>query len=92
MFVYTFAKGVRMGYLDRHFKDSAIKGYEGMIKELIKTDEKGLVNLTQICGGCGLGGNPYRDGSYEYYITEKINTNDTKGVAPFIIASIELGR
>jgi unsaturated rhamnogalacturonyl hydrolase len=92
MFVYTFAKGVRKGYLDKHFKDLAIKGYDGIISKLIKTDENGKACLTQVCGGCGLGGNPYRDGSYEYYISEKVFTNDTKGVAPFIMASLELGR
>jgi len=25
-----------------------------------------------------LGGNPYRDGSYEYYLSEKVVTNDPK--------------
>jgi len=38
----------------------------------------------------GLGGNPYRDGSYEYYINEKRQDNDPKGVAPFILAALEL--
>jgi unsaturated rhamnogalacturonyl hydrolase len=38
----------------------------------------------------GLGGNPYRDGSYEYYIGEKIRSNDPKAVGPFIFASLEL--
>jgi unsaturated rhamnogalacturonyl hydrolase len=92
MFVYTFAKGARKGYLDNHFKELALKAYNGIVNQLIKTDENGQIHLTQVCGGCGLGGNPYRDGSYEYYITEKVNIDDTKGVAPFIMASIELGR
>jgi len=39
-----------------------------------------------------LGGNPYRDGSYEYYINENVVDNDSKGVAPFILAAIELNR
>jgi unsaturated rhamnogalacturonyl hydrolase len=38
----------------------------------------------------GLGGNPYRDGSYEYYLKEPIRRDDLKGVAPFIMASIEM--
>jgi unsaturated rhamnogalacturonyl hydrolase len=42
------------------------------------------------CGGAGLGGTPYRDGSYEYYIGETIVTNDYKGVGPFVLASIEM--
>jgi unsaturated rhamnogalacturonyl hydrolase len=38
----------------------------------------------------GLGGNPYRDGSYEYYLKEPIRRDDLKGVAPFIMASVEM--
>ncbi|HPR61017.1 MAG TPA: hypothetical protein PLF35_08725, partial [Prolixibacteraceae bacterium] len=48
--------------------------------------------LNNVCGGCGLGGNPYRDGSYNYYITEKVIANDSKGIAPFILAALELNR
>lgn len=32
------------------------------------------------------------DGSYEYYINEKRVDKDTQGVAPFILAAIELDR
>ena len=45
-----------------------------------------------LCGGAGLGGVPYRDGSFEYYITEKIIPNDPKGVGPFIFAALEMER
>jgi unsaturated rhamnogalacturonyl hydrolase len=38
----------------------------------------------------GLGGNPYRDGSYEYYLSEKVVTNDPKGVGAFLLASVEM--
>ena len=38
----------------------------------------------------GLGGNPYRDGSYEYYLSEKVVTNDPKGVGAFLMASTEM--
>ena len=31
-------------------------------------------------------------GDYEYYITEKQIDNDQKGVAPFILAAIELNK
>jgi unsaturated rhamnogalacturonyl hydrolase len=45
--------------------------------------------MKNICGVAGLGGDPYRDGSYEYYIGEIIRDNDPKGVGPFIMASLE---
>ena len=92
MYTYVFAKGARLGYLDKKYREIAATSFDGIIKELITVDEKGLVTMHNICGGCGLGGNPYRDGSYEYYINEKRVDNDTKGVAPFILAAIELDR
>jgi unsaturated rhamnogalacturonyl hydrolase len=38
----------------------------------------------------GLGGNPYRDGSYDYYMSEKIVTNDPKGLGAAIQAAVEM--
>jgi unsaturated rhamnogalacturonyl hydrolase len=90
MFVYSIAKAVRHGYLPQSSLDVARKGYRGILDNLIRVDEQGRVNLEKTCGGAGLGGTPYRDGSYEYYIREKIVTNDYKGVGPFILASIEM--
>ncbi len=92
MYTYVFAKGAHKGYLDAKFLDIANDAFDDMVKELITMDDKGLITMRNICGGCGLGGNPYRDGSYEYYINEKRVDNDPKGVAPFILAAIELGR
>ncbi len=92
MFIYVFAKGARLGYLDKKYREIAADAFDDFIRELVTVDEKGMVTIHNICGGCGLGGNPYRDGSYEYYINEKRYDNDTKGVAPFILAAIELGK
>jgi unsaturated rhamnogalacturonyl hydrolase len=92
MYTYVFAKGARLGYLDKKYRDIADRAFDGIINELVTVDKKGMVTIHNICGGCGLGGNPYRDGSYEYYINEKRIDNDTKGVAPFILAAIELGK
>jgi unsaturated rhamnogalacturonyl hydrolase len=83
---------VHKGYLDPVFLDIAHDAFNDLVKELITVDKNGLITMTNICGGCGLGGNPYRDGSYEYYIHEKRVDNDPKGVAPFILAAIELGK
>lgn len=92
MYTYAFAKGVKNGYLDKKYLDIANKAFDGMLKTFIITDEDGLPSMIQICGSCGLGGNPYRDGSYEYYINEKIVKNDCKGVGPFILAAFTLDR
>jgi unsaturated rhamnogalacturonyl hydrolase len=92
MFAYTFAKGAKNGYLDEKYYDIANDIFDSMVEHLIVEEENGLITMTNICGACGLGGNPYRDGSYEYYISEKVYENDPKGVAPFIMAAVELDR
>jgi unsaturated rhamnogalacturonyl hydrolase len=92
MFVYAIAKGIRKGYLDSECLEVAQKGYTGIIEHLVEVDEAGLVNLTGICRVAGLGGEQKRDGSYEYYLSEPVGTNDYKGVGPFILAGVEMER
>ena len=89
-FVYALAKGVRMGYLDKSFASVAKKGYDGIIKEFISKDENGLYHLNRVCQVAGLGGNPYRDGTYEYYLSEPIITDDPKGLGSFLHAAVEM--
>jgi unsaturated rhamnogalacturonyl hydrolase len=90
MFVYGLAKGVRMGYIDKAYMANAKKGYQGMLKNFISKDAKGIPHYEKVVLVSGLGGNPYRDGSYEYYLKEPIRRDDLKGVAPFIMASVEM--
>ncbi|MEH6659313.1 glycoside hydrolase family 88/105 protein [Leeuwenhoekiella marinoflava] len=92
MFAYAFAKGVNKGYLDAAYKDVANKAFDGLTQELIQRNEDGTITLTQVCAVAGLGGDPYRDGSYEYYINERKKDNDPKGTGPFIMAAIQLDR
>ena len=90
MFVYAMAKGARKDYLGREFAVAARKGHEGIVRHLIRKGETGQIELTQICRVAGLGGNPYRDGSYQYYVGEPKAVNDLKGTGPFIMASLEV--
>jgi unsaturated rhamnogalacturonyl hydrolase len=95
MYTYAMAKAARKGYIDASYETIANEKFSAIIKTLITTDKKGNLVLNNVCGGCGLGsydGNPYRDGSFNYYITEKVVPNDSKGVSPFIMAAIELDR
>ena len=89
MFVYAVAKGVRLGYLPQSYLSVAKKGYDGILKTFIK-EENGLTNLHGTVSVSGLGGNPYRDGSYDYYMSEKVVVNDPKGVGAFIQAANEM--
>lgn len=90
MFTYALAKAVRKGYLPGSFLRVAQKAYGGIVNRFIKTDATGQVNLEGTVSVAGLGGNPYRDGSYEYYLSEKVVTNDPKGVGAFLMASKEI--
>lgn len=90
MFVYALAKGVRNGYLPAKYRQVAENGYRGILKEFVKTDANGQLNLEGTVAVAGLGGNPYRDGSYEYYLSEKVVTNDPKGVGALLLAATEM--
>ncbi len=90
MYLYALLKGLRMGYLDAAFKKNAKKGYRGLLKNFVETDANGMVHLDKVVSVGGLGGDPYRDGSYEYYLSEPIREDDLKGLGPFIMASIEM--
>lgn len=92
MFVYTFAKGANKGYLPASYKTVALKAYNGILQNLISEDKDGIISLNQCCAVAGLGGNPYRDGSYNYYVNEHIRANDPKGTGAFILASLELDK
>jgi len=92
MFIYTFAKGAKKGYLPGSFLEISDKSFDALIEVLVIEDLNGLPTLTNVCGGCGLGGNPYREADYDYYINEKKVDNDQKGVAPLILAAIELNK
>lgn len=90
MFVYALAKGVRLGYLPAGYMPVAQKGYAGITRQFVKPAPEGGVNLEGTVSVAGLGGDPYRDGSYEYYLSEKVVTNDPKGVGAYMLASNEI--
>lgn len=90
MFVYAMAKGVRKGYLPASFLKSANKAWAGIQKEFLTNSVGGKLTLEKTIGGAGLGGNPYRAGDYNYYIGEKIVTNDPKGIGAFLLAASEM--
>jgi rhamnogalacturonyl hydrolase YesR len=88
MFTYFLLKAINRGYLDEKYNTIADKGYRGVIQEFI-TDKNGLTTITNVCAVAGLGGNPYRDGTFEYYINEQRRDNDPKAVGPFIMMALE---
>jgi unsaturated rhamnogalacturonyl hydrolase len=89
MILYAMAKGFRKGYLGEKWLEEAGKVYKGIIEEFISVTAEELVNLNKNCQVAGLGGADKRDGTFEYYISEPIISNDPKGVGAFILASAE---
>ncbi len=92
MFIYSLAKAVNHSYVDSSYAAAARKGYRELINRMVTTGEDGLISLHGICSVAGLGGDPYRDGSFEYYISEPVVANDLKGVGPFIMAGVEMAK
>jgi unsaturated rhamnogalacturonyl hydrolase len=90
MFVYALAKGVRMGYLAQSYEANAKRGWEGIQKEFLTKGADGLMALNGTVKVGGLGGTPYRSGTYEYYVGEKTQANDSKGIGAFLLAGSEM--
>jgi unsaturated rhamnogalacturonyl hydrolase len=67
----------------------AQRAYEGILARFIRTDSLNTISITEACSVAGLGGDPYRDGSFAYYVGEPRRDNDPKAVGPFILASLQ---
>ncbi len=90
MFLYAYSRGINKKYLSEHYTGLINKLYNGIQRRLLKR-ENGLWSLIKCNAVAGLGGNPYRDGSYDYYVGERIRENDAKATGPFIMGCIEAG-
>lgn len=89
MITYALLKGVKNGYLDPALKETAIAAYKGLVNEFILETKDGLINLNKICYVAGVGGKDNRDGSFAYYISEPIVSNEPKGLGPFLLAAAQ---
>jgi unsaturated rhamnogalacturonyl hydrolase len=90
MFVYALTKGVRGGWLDaKTYRPIAERGFAGVLNQFVIADESGAVHIRGICKVAGLGGEPYRDGTYAYYVGTDVVEDDPKGVGAFILAAAE---
>lgn len=90
MFLYSFLKGSRLGYIPSEFHDIAEEAFDQYVHTFIN-NKGGLLSITRCCAVAGLGGKDNRDGSFDYYVHEPIRDNDPKAVGPFLMACCELG-
>ena len=94
MFIYALARGMNQGYLPDTYRPVVERAYRGLIQNLVTDGGGGRWSLQKCCSVAGLGsaspGGRYRDGSFNYYVSEPVVKNDLKGVGPFILDGIEL--
>ena len=93
MIAYAMLKAARLGILPKEYAAKGQKTFDGIVKTYLTFHDEGI-DLGGICLVAGLGpeNNRRRDGSYGYYISEPIVTNDAKGVAPLVLAYTEIRR
>jgi unsaturated rhamnogalacturonyl hydrolase len=92
MIIYAFAKGADKGYLSSSYKAAAKKSFDSFVKQFVKVDKKGEVNILNVSSNVGLGGKPFRDGTNDYYLTAKTKENGAVGFGAFLLAAIELNK
>ena len=88
MFTYFLAKAINKGYLPSTYSATAEKAYTGLVEEFVSVDADGSMHVNNICQVAGLGFG--RDGSYRYYMSEQAVTDDPKGLAPAIMAGLQV--
>ena len=91
MIACAMLKGVRLGTLNESFREKGKKTFDGIMQNYLRIRD-GMIELDNICLVAGLGpeNNRRRDGSYEYYISEPVVSNDAKGAAPFVLCYTEI--
>jgi unsaturated rhamnogalacturonyl hydrolase len=90
MFMYAITKGVNKGYLNLHYLTVSKETFQRFLKYAVVKNSNGSYSITRACAVAGLGGTPYRDGSYQYYISEPQRDNDPKVIGPFLMWCVEL--
>jgi unsaturated rhamnogalacturonyl hydrolase len=80
LFIYTIARAVEQGYVGKEYLEAAIKGYKGLLNEMIEVDGDSLM-MKGICIGTSAG-------EYDYYVSRPVSENDLHGVGAFILASL----
>ncbi len=90
MFTYFLAKAIDKGYLNDDYRTATLNAYKGLVTEFVSVHRDGSYHLNNICEVAGLGFG--RDGSYHYYMSERLVSNDPKGLAPAIMAGVQVSK
>lgn len=90
IFAYAIMKSVRLGFLPDSYFTYGEQAFNGICNKYL-SEKDGELQLDGICLVAGLGNTQMREGTFEYYMREPIVQNEAKGVAPLILAYIEVG-
>ncbi len=89
IFAYAIMKSVRLGILPEEYFAAGKRAFEGTCRKYL-SEKDGQLQLGGICLVAGLGNKEMREGTYEYYMREPVVENEAKGIAPLILAYVEL--
>lgn len=92
MIVYALLKGARLGLLTPEIGREGQLAFGALVRHFVGQLQDGTLFLAKCCQCAGLGGANYRDGSFDYYISEPIISYDLKGTGAFIQAACEMER
>lgn len=91
MMAFALAKAARLGHLSGPATLTvARRAFESLVTSKLQTDGDGHLVLVDVCGIARLGGRPYRDGSFDYYVGERLATDDFKSLAALALAAVEI--
>lgn len=86
LFIYSYAKAIRTGVIDKTFATVVEKAYKGM-KDILYYDKDGTLVIDKICIGTCI-----EDGTYEHYIQRQQIKNDLHGSGAFVLMCAEMER
>ncbi len=89
---HALLKGARLGLLPVEYGAEARRSFEEIQRHFVGRMRSGRLFVAKCCRGAGLGGNPYRDGSYDYYISETVISDDLKAEGAYIQAACEYAK
>ncbi|MGO4936029.1 glycoside hydrolase family 88/105 protein [Fundicoccus sp. Sow4_H7] len=87
MILYAIAKSYELDFSASYTYEEIQELFTLFKEEFVFYTQDKKVNLIRNCEVAGLGGDDNRDGSFVYYISEPIITNDFKGYGAFLAAS-----
>ena len=82
MYTYTLSRAVVRGYIPKHFRKVAGKGYAGILSQLSR-DERGDAHIPNICQGTNVG-------DLAFYLARPKSPDDFHGIGAFLIMNEEL--